>query len=120
MSNELLTMFSGRADHLIHEGGEGIAHLFCLQPPQGFFSLGCQMRSPILRDRFFEKPRSPLSSLLFPRVRFFALPLFELLLDVGGLGVPLLKDRSCHTVPEAAGFVGELLVFRRDDLGDGP
>ena len=78
------------------------------------------MRSPVLRNWFLEKSWPPLVSLVLSRIGFLTLPLFELLFYVRGLCIPLLEDRCCHTVPEAARFVGELLVFGGDDFRDGP
>jgi hypothetical protein len=78
------------------------------------------MWSPILRDRLPEEPWPPLMSFLLSRIGFLALPLFELLFYIRGLCIPLLEDRCCHTVPKAARFVRELLVFGGDYLRDGP
>lgn len=78
------------------------------------------MRSPVLRNRLFEKPWLPLIALVLSRIGFLALPLFELLFYIRRQCIPLLENRCSNTMPEAARFVGELLVFRGDYFRDGP
>ena len=79
-----------------------MAHLLRLQAPQGLLSFWRQLRSPVFRNWFLEKPRPPLLSLLFSSVGFLALPLFELLFQICGLCIFFFKDCCCHAVPEAA------------------
>lgn len=97
-----------------------IAYLLCLHPLYCLLPVRRQMRSPVLRDRLLEEPWLPLISLLLSRIRFLALPLFELLFYIRGLCKPLLEDRCCHTMPEAARLVGELLIFWGDYFRNGP
>lgn len=97
-----------------------IAYLLRLHPPYRLLPIKRQMRSPVLRNRLPEKPWLPLMSLLLSRIGFLALPLFKLLFYIRRLCIPLLENRCSDTMPEAARFVGELLVFRGDYFRDGP
>ncbi len=66
-----------------------------------------------------EKARLPLDAAGLALGHLLPLPLLELLLERGSLAVLFRQDRGCHLMPEAAGFVGQLDLFRRNNLRDG-
>lgn len=91
-----------------------------LQPLERPDAILRQLRFAVRHERFGEEARFPIRALVLARGGLLALAFFEVLFDFGRLAVLLVEDGFGNAVPEAAAFVGQLLGFGWDDLGDGP
>ena len=80
--------------------------LLSLKTSQSGLPFLSQFRPPVRRYRILEEPRPPFFAVLLPLCGFLALPLFELLLYLGGLCVLLAENGGRYSVPEAARFIG--------------
>lgn len=97
----------------------GLWHLpiTLLQRRQDLSTGRCELRTTTHAGGLLKKRGLPEGAAVFPLTRQSTLLLFELLLDASGLGELLAMNGLGDVGPEAKGFMGELLVGRRERFG---
>lgn len=86
-------------------GAFGQVPILLLKSLQHLLSLIRQFRFAVGRDGLFEEAGTPFLIALGPLSSFYALPFFESLLELRGLGVLLVEDCRSNGVPKALAFV---------------
>lgn len=90
--------------------------MLSLQSLKSSLSIFGQIRLPVESNSVSEEPWLPLFVLFFPFGGLVALPLFNLLLELGRFRVLFALYRTRNASPETLGLVWKLLVDRGDDF----
>ena len=86
-------------------GAFGQVPILLLKSFQHLLSLIRQFRLAVGHDGLLKEAGTPFLIALGPLSSFYALPFFEFLLELRGLGVLLVEDCRSNVVPKALAFV---------------
>lgn len=99
-------------------GAFGQVPILPLKSLQHLLSVLSQFGLAVGHDGLFEEAGTPPLIALGPLSGFYALPFFEFLLELRGLGVLLVENCRSNGVPKALAFVWQLVDWRWYNFGD--